>query len=279
MTRISKLLTLVFLLLSNQALLAQLKQVSPESEGFSSSRLKNIDSMLHSYTGNHHKEAGVVAIVARHGKIVYYSAAGYSDIANNKLMKKDDIFRLGSMTKNVTVVAVLMLYEEGKILLDDPVSKYIPQFKHPRVLKSFNSKDSSYTTVPAKSEVTIRELLTHTSGLSYPVIGSNEMKAIYAKAGIAVGLNPWTDLGDRMRVLAKLPLACQPGTAFVYGLNTDMLGYLVQVVSGMSFKDFLHEQIFKPLGMVDSYFYVPPAKQSRLPKVYETNILGVNDGP
>lgn len=265
---------LIFLLLGSRLLFAQLKPVSPESVGFSSARLKNIDTMLHRYTDSSHKVAGVVAVIARNGKVVYNAAAGYSDIAKHKWMEKNAIFRLASMTKNVTVTAILMLYEEGKILLDDPVSKYIPEFLHPTVLKSFDKVDSSFTTVPAKKEITIRELLTHTSGISYPVIGSKEMKAIYAKAGIAIGLDPWQHLDERMKVLARLPLQSQPGTSFVYGLNTDVLGYLVEVVSGMSLKDFFRQRIFEPLGMNDTYFYVPPAKQSRLPKVYKTNILG-----
>lgn len=247
----------------------QLKQAAPESEGFSSLRLRKIDTMLHSYTDKNHRIAGVVALVARHGKIVYYTAAGYNDIAAKKLMRKDDLFRIASQTKAVTGVAVMMLYDEGKIMLDDPISKYIPEFRHPKVLKTFNEKDSSYTTVPAKREVTIKDLLTHTSGISYAVIGTKEARAIYAKAGIPIGFEPrHLLLADEMKKLAKLPLVHQPGEAWTYGLSIDMLGYLVERVSGMSFRDFLKKNIFEPLGMKDTYFYVPPAKQSRLAKVY-----------
>jgi CubicO group peptidase (beta-lactamase class C family) len=232
-------------------------------------RLRRIDTLLHSYTDNNHKVAGVVALVARHGKIVYYTAAGYNDIAAHRLMKKDDLFRIASQTKAVTGVAVMILYDEGKILLDDPVSKYIPEFSHPKVLKTFDEKDTTYTAEPAKREVTIRDLLTHTSGISYAVIGTKEARAIYAKAGIPIGFEPrHLLLADKMKKLAKLPLVHQPGEAWTYGLSIDMLGYLVEKVSGMSFKDFLQKKIFEPLGMKDTYFYVPPAKQSRLAKVY-----------
>ncbi|GAA4307046.1 serine hydrolase domain-containing protein [Compostibacter hankyongensis] len=256
-------------------MLAQLEQVSPESEGFSSEALARIDTMLRHYTDDDHRVAGVAALVARHGKIVYYTAAGYNDIAAHKLLKKDDIFRIASQTKAVTGVAVMILYNEGKILLDDPISKYIPEFTHPRVLSSFNEKDSSYTTEPAAREITIRDLLTHTSGISYPVIGSKEARAIYAKAGIPVGFEPrHIRLADKMKILGKLPLMHQPGAAFTYGLSIDVLGYLVEVVSGMPFNDFLRKRIFEPLGMKDTYFYLPLEKQSRLAKVYKTNYTG-----
>lgn len=249
-------------------LFAQLKVTSPESEGFSSARLAKITGMLRSYTSGH-RVAGVVALVVRNGKIVYYDAAGYNDIATGRLMKKDDIFRIASQTKAITGVAVMMLYEEGKFLLDDPVSKYIPEFKGLKVLKSFNAADSSYTTEPAKREVTIRDLLTHTSGISYPVIGTKESDAIYGKADVPTGFEArHITLAEGMRRLSKLPLMHQPGEAWTYGLNIDVLGYLVEVVSGMSLKDFFHKRIFEPLGMKDTYFYLPPDKRSRLAETY-----------
>ncbi|HEY6082580.1 MAG TPA: serine hydrolase domain-containing protein [Chitinophagaceae bacterium] len=267
---------LFFFLLSSQSLFAQLRPAVPETEGFSSARLKKIDAMLHGYTDNpEHTVAGVAAIVARNGRIVYYTAAGYRDIAHKIPLQKDDIFRIASQTKAVTAVAVMMLYEEGKILLDDPISKYIPEFSHPKVLKTFDAADSSYTTVPASREVTIRDLLTHTSGISYAVIGTKEANAIYGKAGIPVGFEPrHIRLADKMKILAGLPLMHQPGAAFTYGLSIDILGYMVEIVSGMSLKDFFRQRIFEPLGMKDTYFYIPPAKQSRLAKVYTTNEKG-----
>ena len=251
--------------------LAQLKEVSPESEGFSSERLRKIDTMLHSFTDNkEHKVAGVAAIVARNGKVVYYAAAGYNNIANQKLLKRDDLFRIASQTKIVTAVAVMMLYEEGKFLLDDPISAYIPEFRKPTIIKSFNEADSSFTTEPAKREVTIRDLLTHTSGISYAVIGTKEARAIYYKAGVPIGFEMRAiTLSEKMKILAKLPLMHEPGEAWTYGLSIDMLGYLVEVLSGMPFGDFLSQRVFKPLGMKDTYFYVPAEKQSRLARVYK----------
>lgn len=254
---------------------AQFTVVTPASEGFSDSRLAAIDSMLKEYAGLNHKLPGIVALVARHGKIVFFKAAGYSDIEGNKLMKKDDIFRAASQTKVITGAATMILYDEGKILLSDPVSKYIPEFKNPKVLKEFNTKDTTYTTVPAYREITIRDLLTHSSGISYPVIGNEDMRAIYAKAGIPVGTEPRRLLlADKMKMLAKLPLLHQPGEKFTYGLNMDVLGYVIEQVSGMPFNDFLQQKIFDPLRMRDTYFYIPADKQSRLAKVYQTDTAG-----
>jgi CubicO group peptidase (beta-lactamase class C family) len=265
-----------FFFIIHTRLTAQLQQVAPETQGMSSARLANIDSLFKKFTGNRNEVAGVTAIVLRHGKIVYYQAAGYGDISKNKSLKRDDLFRIASQTKAITVAAVMMLYEEGKLLLDDPISKYIPEFSHPTVLKSFNEKDSSYETEPSKSEITIRQLLTHTSGISYTVIGTKEAKAIYAKAGVPVGFETrHILLADKMKILAKLPLMHQPGKQFTYGLSTDVLGYLIEIVSGMSLNNFFRQRIFDPLEMKDTYFYIPPAKQSRLSKTYITNEKGV----
>ncbi|RYY31934.1 MAG: class A beta-lactamase-related serine hydrolase [Sphingobacteriaceae bacterium] len=250
------------------------KTASPESEGFAPERLKRVDSLFNSYTEDH-KVAGVVALVARHGKIVYWNASGYKDIKNNKVLDKTDMFRIASQTKAVTSVAVMMLYEEGKLVLDDPISKYIPEFTKPQVLKTFNEKDSTYTTEPANREITIRDLLTHTSGIGYAVIGSKQMQAIYAKNNIPVGFEPRKLLlADRIKVLAKLPIEHQPGLKYTYGLNMDVLGYLVEVASGRSLDQFFRERIFNPLGMKDTYFYVPTEKQARLSKVYMTDDKG-----
>lgn len=249
----------VILLFSEVAFSQELQPGNPGEAGFSAERLEHIDEMLQGYISEG-KIAGAVALIARNGKIVYHKGLGYD---------KNAIFRIASQSKAVTSVAVMMLYEEGKLLLDDPVSVYIPEFKDPQVLDDFNPADSSYTTVAAKREVTVRDLLTHTSGLDYPVIGSKEAKAIYAKAGIPVGFEekPFK-LGDKMKILAGLPLMHQPGEKFTYGLNTDMLGYLVEVISGQSLAGFFRERIFEPLGMEDTYFYLPGDKQERLAEVY-----------
>jgi CubicO group peptidase (beta-lactamase class C family) len=186
-------------------------------------------------------------------------------------MRTDHIFRIASQTKAITSVAVMMLYEEGKFLLDEPVSKYIPEMEGQQVLSTFNKADSSYTTVPAKSAVTIRQLLTHTSGIGYAQIGSDEANAIFAKAGVTAGLGVEKGrlLATDMKKLCKLPLLHQPGEKWTYGLNTDLLGYLVEVLSGISLDRFFRERIFEPLGMNDTYFYLPREKYNRLATLFD----------
>jgi CubicO group peptidase (beta-lactamase class C family) len=242
-----------------------LKPASPESVGMSSERLKRIDANVSDWLSSG-KLNGAVALIVRNGKIVYNKAFGYDDLEKTRPMKTDMIFRIASQSKAITSTAVLILYEEGKLLLDDPISKYIPEFSKPVVLDKFNEQDSSYTTVPAKREVTIRDLLTHTSGIGYAQIGSKESNAIYAKAGITAGIGvPYgEDLATDMKKLAKLPLMHQPGEKWTYGLNTDVLGYLVEVLSGQSLDEFLRKRIFEPLGMNDTYFYLPSSKYNRL---------------
>ena len=245
-----------------------LSEASPESVGMSGERLKKIDGLVDDYVKNRWV-AGATAIVVRNGKIVYYKGLGFDDIDKRSPMKRDAICRIASQTKAITSVAVMMLYEDGKLLLDDPVSKYIPEFKDVRVLDKFNPADSSYTTVPAKREITIRDLLTHTSGIGYAQIGSKEMNAIYAKAGVIGGIGvDRVMLGDKMKILAKMPLFNQPGEKWTYGLSVDLLGWLVEIISGMSFDQYLSKNIFVPLGMKDTYFYLPKEKYSRLAMLY-----------
>ena len=169
----------------------------------------------------------------------------------------------------------MILFEEGKLLLDDPVSKYIPAFAKQQVLDKFNAADTTYTTVPAKKEITIRELLTHTSGLGYAQIGSREANAIYAKSNITAGIGVQGDkLTDAMNRLAKLPLMHQPGEKWTYGLNSDLLGCLVEVISGISLDEFFRTRIFEPLGMTDTYFTIPKNKAWRLVKLYREDSTG-----
>ncbi|HUR11963.1 MAG TPA: serine hydrolase domain-containing protein, partial [Flavitalea sp.] len=206
---------------------------TPESVGMSSDRLKRIDHVLQEYVDNGTLN-GMVALVLRNGRIAYYRAFGYDDLQTKSPMKKDAIFRIASQTKAITSVAVMLLYEEGKLLLDDPISNYLPEFKNPKVLDKYNEKDTTYTTIPAKREITIRDLLTHTSGIGYAQIGSAQANAIYYKAGVIGGIGVENLLlEDVMKKLGPLPLFHQPGEKWTYGLNTDLLGYLVEVVSGM----------------------------------------------
>ena len=247
-----------------------LAEASPESQGMSSERLARIDNMLNEAVSDG-TIPGAVALVARNGKIVYHKAFGMADNESGRLMKKDDIFRIASQTKAVTATAVMMLWEEGRFRLDDPISKYIPEFKDPGVLKTFNEKDSSYTTEPAASEITIRQLLTHTSGVGYGFIdGDDRFKMIYHKAGIN---DAFTEknviLAENIKKLGPLPLHHNPGEKYVYSEGLDVLGYLIEIVSGMPFDQFLRTRLFDPLGMDDTWFYLPEEKASRLVSVQE----------
>lgn len=176
----SRLLFLMIVMLGAGQITAQkiTQATKPETVGFSAERLKRIDANLDDWVSKGWMN-GAVGLIIRNGKIAYYKSAGYNDLDTKSAMPKDGIFRIASQTKAITSAAVMMLYEEGKFLLDDSVSKYIPAFKNERVLDKFNEADSTYTTVPAKRPITIRDLLTHTSGLGYAQIGSKEANAIY----------------------------------------------------------------------------------------------------
>jgi CubicO group peptidase (beta-lactamase class C family) len=249
---------------------------TPESGGFSATRLARLDSGMSDWVKNKWIN-GSVAFVARHGKIVYYKAYGYNDLNTKAPLPKDGIFRIASQTKAVTSIAVMMLWEEGKFSLDDPVSKYIPSFVHQGVLATFNPADTTYTTVPAKRPITIRDLITHTSGIGYPAIGTPEANAIYAKDAMTggVGVKGQT-LAGAMTRLGKLPLLFQPGEKWMYGLGHDVLGYLVELWSGMSLEEFFTKRIFRPLGMNDTYFNVPASKASRLVNFFLEDSSGIH---
>ena len=245
----------------------ELMESTQISARVSGDRLLRIDKMIQQAVDSGWI-AGAVGFIARDGKIVYDKSFGVSDIEKKTIMHNNDIFRIASQTKAITSVAVMMLFEEGKFLLDDPISKYIPEFANPVVLDKFNEKDTTYTTIKANREITIRDLLTHTSGIDYAGIGSPHMNAIYAKAGIPTGfVSEKIVLGDKIRKLGKLPLVHQPGERFTYGLNLDVLGYLVEVLSGESLDSYFHKHIFEPLGMDDTYFYLPASKIERLVNV------------
>jgi CubicO group peptidase (beta-lactamase class C family) len=266
-----KIFTLVLLLLASFGFAQSLVPGNPKENGFSLDRLTRIDQLCNDYVSKNYIPGAVVLIV-RNGKIVYHKAYGYSDAETKTQLKKDDIFRIASQTKAITSLAVMMLFEEGKLLLDDPISKYIPEFKNPKVLSSLNWGDTTYSTVPAKGEITIRQLLTHTSGLDYAEIGSQDFKAIYAKSKIPSGIGMHSAnqlLADKIKLLGALPLKHNPGEQFTYGLNTDVLGYVVEVLSGQSLDQFFKTRIFQPLGINDTYFYLPAEKQSRLVTLHQ----------
>ncbi len=231
-------------------------------------RLANIDTLVNNYI-NRDWVKGVVTIIVKDGQVVQNKAYGYSDAETNTQMQPNSIFRIASQTKAIVSAGILVLYDEGKLSLDDPVSKYIPQFAHETVLDSFHMSDTTYTTVPAKRDITIKDLLTHTSGLDYPGIGSDKMRAIYAKANIPSGLGVFDEsLVEKMKALAKLPLAFQPGEQWRYGLSIDVLGAVIEVISGESLEDFLRKKIFDPLGMKDTWFNLPANEFNRLTTAY-----------
>ena len=245
----------------------ELKPGTPASVQVSAERLNRIDSMIIQSIEDKWI-AGAVGFIARDGRIIYNRAFGESDLENGTPMQTDAIFRIASQTKAIASIGLMMLFEEGKFLLDDPVSKYIPEFANPQVIDKYNPADTSFTTVPASREITIRDLFTHTSGIDYAGIGSPMMNAVYSKAGIMGGFgNDRITIGDDIRLLGKQPLVHQPGERFTYGLNVDVIGYLVEILSGQKLDQFLKTRLFDPLGMEDTWFYLPEDKHQRLVKV------------
>ena len=245
-----------------------LQEASPESVGMSMERLTRIDAMLKKSV-DHGDIPGAVALVARNGKIVFWNAYGMADNPSNHALERTDIFRIASQTKAITSTAVMMLWEEGLFQLDDPISKYIPEFKNPQILDRFKYSDTTFTTVDADKEITIRHLLTHTSGIGYGVIdGDERFKMIYHKAGIT-DLYTTEDISieNSVKKLAKLPLHHNPGEGYTYSEGLDVLGYFVEVISGQKFDVFLRERLFAPLGMNDTWFYLPDSKHDRLVSV------------
>jgi len=256
---------MIYILLSIQGIHSQvLPTAAPESTGMSSDRLNRINRVIQQHV-DEQQITGVVTLVARKGKIVHHESFGMMDIEEAKTMSGDALFRIASMSKAITSTAVMILYEEGRFLLSEPISKFIPEFKNPKVIVPSPS-GNSYTLEPAKSEIAIRHLLNHTSGLTY---GAGFHKDFYDKAGMTVGLTPTeSTIGEMIKKLAGLPLISHPGEKMHYGMSIDVLGYFIEVVSGMTFDDFLRERIFEPLGMNDTHFILPEDKLPRLARLY-----------
>ena len=249
------------------AFAAELPKARPETVGLSTERLARIGEVVQKYV-DEGRLGGAVALVARNGKVACLQSFGKLDPASGAAMPTDAVFRIASQTKAVTSVAVMILFEEGKILLGDPVSKYIPEFKETTVAVPITAKKGpGYKIVPAKRPITIRDLLTHTAGISY---GAGPASDLYK----AAGLQGWfladrpEPVGAYIKKLAKLPFDAQPGEKWVYGYNADILGYLVEVVSGLSLADFIRTRITDPLGMADTCFFLPAEKTGRLAAVY-----------
>lgn len=247
-----------------------LTEASPESVGISSERLARIDKMCEEEVANGNLP-GIVSLLARNGKIVQWKAYGSADNQMGRKLKRDDIFRIASQSKAITATAVMMLWEEGKFRLDDPVSKYIPEFKNQQVLKNFRYGDTTWTGEPVKQEITIRHLLSHTSGIGYGVIdGDERIRLIYEKAGVTdLFTTENITIAESVKKLAELPLHHNPGEKFTYSEGLDVLGYFIEVISGLPFDRFLETHIFNPLGMNDTRFYLPESKADRLVTVQQ----------
>ncbi len=243
----------------------------PGVAGFSAGRLTHLDRAIHDEV-ERGRLAGGVMFIARDGQTVKLQAYGRQDIAAGKAMAPDTIFRIASMSKAITTVAALMLYEEGRFMLNDPVGKYIPAFAKSEVAvrpPADAPAGTPYTKVPAKAGITIRQLMTHTAGLGYGE-GENAAAAEFKEARVQGWYFADKDesIGEAIQRLGKLPLARQPGEAFVYGFGTDVLGHLVEVISGMPLDRFIAERITGPLKMPDTCFFLPPEKAGRLATVY-----------
>ncbi len=240
--------------------------VSPEQVGLSAERLARIKDWMSQWVDSG-KLPGLVVAVMRRGEIAFAETVGKADVARNKPMRADTIFRIYSMTKPLTSTAIMMLYEEGRFQLDDPISKVIAGFANQRVF--VGGSRGKIDTAPAERDITFRDLLTHTSGLTYGMMETNAVDAMYrAKEG---GVDFQTSTGTLKSVveqLAKLPLIAQPGKAWNYSVSTDVLGYLVEVISGMPFEKYLLEKVIRPLGMIDTDFHVPAEKHDRFAANY-----------
>ncbi|GAB3490837.1 serine hydrolase domain-containing protein [Spirosoma knui] len=245
---------------------------SPAEAGFSTDRLKRLDTWLQGLI-DQDIAPNAVTFVAHRGKIVHNKAFGYSNLEKKTPLKRDDMYRIASQSKAITTTVLMTLFEEEKFLLDDPISKYIPAFKNPKVLVRYDSKNptgGSYDTRPAKGEITIRQLLSHNAGIPYehPLDQRPEFKIPFFNS-----TQP-DKLEDVINKLAARPLLRDPGTdstgaGFMYGLNTDIIGRLVEILSGKPLDAAIRERVLEPLGMNDTYFYLPADKASRLVELYE----------
>jgi CubicO group peptidase (beta-lactamase class C family) len=258
-------LLLGFLVLSCCCALAQdLPAAKPETLGLSSERLERIGTAVQ-HDIDDKRIAGAVTLVIRRGHVAWFKSLGMMDREAGKAMQPDAMFRICSMTKPITSVAVMMLYEEGRFLLEDPVSKYLPEFRNPKVLVKPASGEPY--SIPATKEITVRDLLRHTSGITYQWNG--DLGPMYESAGVASGLLQYEGtIGDSVKHLAAQPLLFNPGSRFEYSLGVDVLGRLVEVLSGKPLDEFFRTRIFEPLGMKDTYFFPPDNKLDRLAAAY-----------
>jgi CubicO group peptidase (beta-lactamase class C family) len=274
--------TLLIVLLTAATTVAQgLPAVSPADVGLSAERLDRLEAVVQRYV-DEDDIAGAVTLIARQGGQAHVRAYGLADRDDETPMQTDTIFRIASMTKPVTSIAVMMLYEEGHFKLNDPVRQYLPELAVLDVLTPASGTEESFKRVAAQRPITIRHLLTHTSGIGYRFLGDmapgakqGALSELYREAGVTDGLTEYDGTVQTLvTALGQVPLMHEPGELFTYGLSTDVLGRLVEVVSGQTFDEFLRTRLFEPLGMDDTFFYVPDDKAHRLASVYGPNASG-----
>jgi CubicO group peptidase (beta-lactamase class C family) len=255
-----------------------IQQVKPEAVGLSSARLARVDAWRDALVADG-KLAGATTLVMRRGQVAHLGCSGLADMARGKPMAPDSILRIYSMTKPLTSVAIMMLYEEGRFQLDDPITRFLPCFKEMRVFIS--GSRGSYESVPAERDITFRDLLTHTAGLTYGMMHANMVDAMYRERGVDFQTSDLS-LSGVVEIAASLPLLAQPGKEWNYSIATDVLGHLVAVISGQPFATFLTEKVIAPLGMVDTGFHVTGDKIPRFAANYrrgEDSRLALIDDP
>ena len=242
--------------------------VKPETVGFSSERLENLHALMQR-TVDQKQIAGIVTILARHGKVVEYRTYGQRDMASGAPMTKDVIFRDFSMTKPVTGVAMMILYEQGKWLPSDPIAKFIPEFAHLKVYKGTGA-DGKMILVDPDHAPTMRELMTHTAGFTYGFFGDTPVDKMYREENLLASKN----LQEFVEKLSRIPLLYQPNKGWTYSMSMDIEGYIVEKLSGQSLPDFMRDRIYQPLGMRDAGFFVPAEKRNRFTTLYRTGPNG-----
>ncbi len=293
--RYLSLVTILVLLLALPVWGQGLPTVKPDKVGLSAERLERIGDVMQADI-DAGRAVGTLALIARHGKVAYFEGRGMADREAGRAMTKDTIFRIYSMSKPITSTALMMLFEEGKFLLTEPVSKYLPELGGLPVAVESDSVEGaamfpnnlpetdedgnvilpegdgkSLPAVPATRDMTIQDLLRHTAGLTYGVFDTKPVDLAYVRAGILIA--PMT-VEEMVAKLGKIPLLYQPGSRWHYSVAVDVQGRLIEVLSGMSFGEFLEERLFKPLGMVDTAFYVPGEKKDRFAQMYSPNDEG-----
>ena len=260
----------------NDKTFAEFNFAKPEEVGMISDSLAKIDKMVLNFM-NANKFPGAVTLIAKEGNIIYESEIGWSDSLKTEPYRKDHLFRMASMTKPIVSVAAMQLIEKGKLNLDDPVGKYIPSFKSTEILTSFNSADSSWTSKPSMSLPTVRQLLTHTAGVPYGFMNPRVNGAILYKNGIPdLSTHLPLTIEETMSAIGDLPLMHEPGKKWMYGLNTDVLGRVVEVASGEKLDEYIRKNITEPIGIEMLDFYFDDSEKSNLTKVFVPNENNVN---